>query len=273
MENTMKNIKIIWILMIGIVTIVTVSCNKLDPSLSSKTNIIVKSDITPLKSLTTDAGKMKSASLIASVATIDTFLFNIEKIEFDLDDDNTHIDDEEFHVNGPFLINLLSAEVGHGLTIAKADMPNGYYEEIELELERYTLDPKKNIYNHTVYITGQVNGKKLRMWYNNDFDFKIEFPDSAKHVALTGDEAVVYIDFHLNKMLETLNSLDFSNAKDGNGNGIIEIGPNDGDGNTALAHYVGKVILKSFCLDDDDDDDDCDDDCNDDCVDDCNDND
>ena len=56
-------------------------------------------------------------------------------------------------------------------------------------------------------------------------------------------------------MLETLNSIDFSGAKDGNGNGIIEIGPNDVDGNHAFAHYFIGAILESFDLDGDDNDD------------------
>ena len=144
----------------------------------------------------------------------------------------------------------------NGLVVATSDLPNGVYEEAEVELDRYTKDPANKMYNHTMLIEGQIDGKPMEMWYNGDYDIEIDFPDSEQSIALSGDDINVYIDFHINKMLETLNSIDFSGAKDGNGNGIIEIGPDNIDGNHDFAHYFIGAIFKSFDLDDDCDDDD-----------------
>ncbi len=273
----------------GIITIVSFSCKKDDPSQTSL-NIVVKSDLPKSVALgittipgTNGPGEIKGATSTASGYTLETFLINIEDIEFELDDDIDDIDynddyedddgdddgdddkgivdddndgdSDEFEIKGPILIDLLSTEAGHGLVIATSDLPSGVYEDVEVELDRYTKDPaNEKIYNHTMFINGQIDGKKMEMWYDGDYDIELDFPDSEQNISLSGDEINVYIDFHINKMLETLNSIDFSGAKDGNGNGTIEIGPNDVDGNHEFAHYFIGAIFKSFDLDDNDDD-------------------
>ena len=206
----MKNMKKLVIFIFGIAAIVALSCTKADPS-QTKFNIVVKSDfsksaslgITP-KSGTTGQDEIKSATLTASAFTLETFLINIEDIEFKLDDDlgNDDVikddcnddcnddcedgkgivdeddnDGDEFEIKGPILINLLSNEIGHGLVVATSELPNGVYEEVEIELDKYTKDPENKIYNHTILIEGQIDGKKLEIWYNGDYDFEIDFPD------------------------------------------------------------------------------------------------
>ena len=282
------------VLIFGIVTIVAFSCKKGNPS-QTNLNIVVKSDLSKSVALgstiitgTNGPGVIKGATLTASFITLETFLINIEDIEFEMDDDIDDIDDnddyedndgdddgdddkgiadddddgdsDEFEIKGPILIDLLSDEVGNGLVVATSDLPNGVYEEAEVELDRYKKDPANKMYNHTMLIEGQIDGKPMEMWYNGDYDIEIDFPDSGQSLALSGDDINVYIDFHINKMLETLNSIDFSGAKDGNNNGIIEIGSDNVDGNHDFAHYFIGAIFKSFDLDDDCDDDENDDD-------------
>lgn len=284
----MKKIKAIIVVLIGILTLTVYSCKKENPS-QTDLNIVVKSDFAKALLIGSgtnqninDPGEIKG-SASASAVTLETFLINIEDIEFKIDDDygdnmnndddyddcfddcdddkGTYDDDDddgqddEFEVKGPILVDLLSPEVSQGLTIATSNLPNGFYEEVEVELDKYTKDPAEKIYNHTVLIEGQINGNKMKMWFNDDYDFEIDFPDSEQNIALSGDDLNVYIDFHINKMLETLNSIDFSGAKDGNGNGIIEIGPNNIDGNHDFANYFIRAIFKSFNLDDIEDDD------------------
>jgi hypothetical protein len=155
---------------------------------------------------------------------------------------------------------MLSDELARGLTIATGKMPNGVYEEIEIELDRYKRDPGSKMYNRTVFIEGKINGNDMEMWYSSDYSFEIEFPETKQNIVLSGDDLKIFIDFRMDKMFETLNSIDFSGAKDGNGNGIIEIGPNNVDGNQYYARQFFRAIFKSFYLHDDDDDDDDDDD-------------
>lgn len=276
------------VLMLGIVAIVAFSCQKDDPT-QTNLNIVVKSDLSTSVALgsttitgTNGPGVIKGEAITASAVTLESFLINIEDIEFEMDDDIDDNDDyedsdgdddgdddddkgiadddddgdsDEFEIKGPILIDLLSDEVGQGIVIATSELPNGVYEEAEVELDKYKKDPANKMYNHTMLIEGQIDGKPMEMWYDGDYDIEIDFPDSEQNITLTGDEINVYIDFHINQMLETLNSIDFSGAKDGNGNGIIEIGPDNIDGNHDFAHYFIGAIFKSFDLDDDDDDD------------------
>jgi len=284
----MRNMKKMLVLMLGIVAIVAFSCQKDDPT-QTNLNIVVKSDLSTSVALgsttitgTNGPGVIKGEAITASAVTLESFLINIEDIEFEMDDDIDDNDDyedsdgdddgdddddkgiadddddgdsDEFEIKGPILIDLLSDEVGQGIVIATSELPNGVYEEAEVELDKYKKDPANKMYNHTMLIEGQIDGKPMEMWYDGDYDIEIDFPDSEQNITLTGDEINVYIDFHINQMLETLNSIDFSGAKDGNGNGIIEIGPDNIDGNHDFAHYFIGAIFKSFDLDDDDDDD------------------
>ena len=53
--------------------------------------------------------------------------------------------------------------------------------------------------------------------------------------------------FNLNQVLS---QVDLSNATDGDGDGLIEIGPNDTDGNQSLANAIKNKIKDSCELDD-----------------------
>ena len=56
-------------------------------------------------------------------------------------------------------------------------------------------------------------------------------------------------------MDEVLSNVDLTTAVDGNGNGIIEIGPDDTDGNNALAEQLNDEMDDATDMDDDQDDD------------------
>lgn len=264
---------------IALFAIAAFSCTKEDLSKTS-VNIIVKSDLSGLSSLkstavndATGADEFTASELTASVVTFGSFLINIDEIEFELEDDLDDYGDEfddngdefdddadEFKIKGPILVDLLSDEAGNGLVIAAGNLPNGNYEEIEVELDKYTGDPANKLYGHTLLIEGQIDGQEMKIWYDGDHDLEIDFPDASENFTLSGAEIDLYIDFQLNKMLDNLNTIDLSGLKDGNDNGIIEIGPDDTDGNNAYAHYFIEALLMSFELDDDDDDDDDDND-------------
>lgn len=265
------------------------SCKKNDSS-QSKVLILVKSSFAEASlaksELTGTSAISKSGTAGASAISVETFLINIKNIDIeldkeyddghdDMDDDNNNPDgdkddlydddkggddciddvDDNIEIAGPFLIDLLSPEAIDGFPIASMDLPNSAYDEIEFKLDRYRLDDPEVMHNRSIFIEGELDGKPMRMWYTGDYDFEIDFPESKDHLILTGDDLKIYLDFHINNMLTSLNKVDFSSAADRNGNGIIEIGSDDTDGNSGLAHHIIDAILESCDLDDQFDDD------------------
>jgi hypothetical protein len=205
---------------------------------------------------------VKSAGLkSASLVTVDTFLINIKEIEFGIDEEREGLDDcedstvSEFELDGPFLIDILSSEALTGMQLATADLPRAVYDEIEFKLDRYHQNSSSKLYNRTIFIAGTIDGKRMRMWYTGDYDFEVKYADTTNYLNLDGAALKVYLDFHLNNMLASLNSFDFSGAKDLNGNGIIEIGSDDTDGNRSIAHHLIVAVHKCCDLDDKNDDD------------------
>lgn len=274
--------KLMFIILVALIAGFTFSCKKNDSS-QSKVLILVKSSFAEASlaksELTGTSAISKSGTAAASAISVETFLINIKNIDIELDneydDGNDDMDDDkddlydddkggddciddvddDIEIAGPFLIDLLSPEAINGLPVASMDLPNAAYDEIEFKLDRYKLDDPEVMHNRSIFIEGELDGKPMRMWYNADYDFEIDFPESGDHLILTGDDLKMYIDFHINSMLASLNKVDFSSAADGNGNGIIEIGSDDTDGNSGLAHHIIEALLESCDLDDQFDDD------------------
>jgi hypothetical protein len=271
--------KLIVIIVVALMAGFTFSCKMDDPS-QSKVQIVVKSTFEKSSlsksELTETISVSKSGTNVASAISLDKFLINIKNIDIELDDecnddcnddcndpddedkggdDCDDILDDEIEIAGPFLIDLLSPKAADGLPVASMDLPNAAYDEIEFELDRYKSDNPKEVHDRSIYISGTLDGKPMEMWYTGDYDFKVEFPDTTDHLNLTGDDLKLYLDFHINNMLSSLNKADLSSATDGNKNGIIEIGSDDTDGNRGLAHHIIKAILESCDLDDQHDDD------------------
>jgi hypothetical protein len=287
--------KLITIIIAIVIVGFTFSCKKNDSSQSKVLILVKSSfdEASLAKSeLTGSSGISKSITYGASTISVDTFLVNIKNIDIELDDDchdDNCIDDceddscgddcdddncsddyndddkgdnnsgnkieDDIEFAGPFLIDLLSPKAIDGLPIASVDLPNAAYDEVDFELDRCKLNDPKVIYNRSIFIAGKIDGERMRMWYNGDYEFEIDFPETENHLTLTGDDLKMYLDFHINNMLASLNKVDFSSAADRNNNGIIEIGSDDTDGNSGLAHHIIEALLESCDLDDQFDDD------------------
>jgi hypothetical protein len=61
---------------------------------------------------------------------------------------------------------------------------------------------------------------------------------------------MAFIDISVDKIRTNLEAMNFGTAVYGNNNGIIEIGHNDPDGNSALAHSILNALTGCFDLDD-----------------------
>ncbi len=255
MLNNLKKIKLLPVLIFSMV-MALVSCEDADVPSGEKT---------PVKMVIRTNTMLPKAGMVESLQ-IDRFLINIDEIEFDLDDDyNGNFDDDDITIYGPFLVDLMNAQ--DGITIASDQIPNAVYDEIEVDVDVSRDSNEPMITNRSVYISGTMNQVPFTFWYDEDFDFEIELPESQE-MTFTGESVTVMIEMQLPALLQTLGS-SLAGAQDGNGDGTIEISPVDQDGNNDLPEDIMDDIEDALEVeydddDDDDDDDDYDDDDNDD---------
>jgi hypothetical protein len=230
----MKNKKIL----LGLLAVIfsTASCSN-DENSSNDANdnltIVAKA------SYSGNTGRMENA------VSITDFKINIKEIEFELDDDfyddedddygdGFYGDDDEFELSGPFELDLLSGQT----TITTINIPNGVYEEVEFEMARST-DPNSELFNKSVLIKGTIGSTPFVFWHNIDEDFEIDYEDAGQNLVIADNSATLVIEFDLDAVLA---NVDLSNAQDGNGDGLIEISPNDPDGNQSLANTIKDKI-------------------------------
>jgi hypothetical protein len=258
---------------VGFAVILLSSCQKVNDN--SNAQLIVKATTTSgLKSASTLTGTDVSLSSTGSDSVIlDTFLINIKDIEFELDESSSGTCDDcsddcgeecgedcsddcdstykDIKAEGPYLINVISPEVLDGLVIDNFSIPNAVYDEIEFDLAPYKLTDNSKMTGRSIYVAGTINGKRFELWTSKEKEIEIEFHDQSA-VNLTGETIKFYIDISVDKIKTNLEAMNLGTAVDGNNNGIIEIGYNDPDGNSALAHSILNAITGCFELDDED---------------------
>lgn len=185
---------------------------------------------------------------------LNTFKINLREIEFqlaegmdddsdgDLDDDGYYDSDEEFELYGPFELDLLNQNA----PITTVTVPNGTYEEVEFKLHKST-NSASTMFNKSIEITGTINGTPFVFWHTIDEDFEIDYEDTNQNLVINNNSFDLVFNFDLNQVLS---NVDLSTAVDGDGDGLIEIGPDDTDGNRALANQIANSIEDSCDLDD-----------------------
>jgi len=229
------------------------ACSKNDTGLTTNLTLVVKSSFrTPT---------LKSALLVnnpvADTMVINELLINVKEIEFNYDEKDTenevHGNDTTYKDNelqGPFLFNLVTNGSVEEQILGTFELPNAAFDKIEFKLDpSVSSDPKIN--GRSIYVSGTLNGTPFEFWHNTDDDVEIELPDSSGFI-LSGADMNMYIDFHIEKILQRLQSLNLENIQDGNGNGIFEIAPDDPDGNSHLANQFKEIIMESSDLDNND---------------------
>lgn len=195
------------------------------------------------------ANRTVNGAAINENVTLSSFKVNIKEIEFEYaenddndDDDNFYNGEDEFELNGPFELDLLN----QNSTVTTVSIPNGTYEEVEFELDKNT-NPSAAMYDKSVEMKGMINGTPFVFWHSIEESFEIDYEDNNQNLVVNNNSYDVVISFDLNQVLS---QVDLSTATDGDGDGIIEIGPNDTDGNQALANIIKNKIKDSCELDD-----------------------
>ena len=227
----MKNVKAL----IGIIIlfIIMTSCSS-DSTSTNKMRIIAKATYT-------NANKVATTGVVLT-----SFKINIKEIEFQVadesegenndgnDSDDNHDGmfngDDEAGLVGPWELDLLNQSA----PITTVTIANGTYEEVKFKLNK-SLVSTSDLFNKTMEIRGTINGTPFVFWHNFESEFEIDYHDAAQNLIVSNGSLDLVINIDLNQVLS---NVDLTSALDGNGNGIIEIGPDDTDGNNALAQQL-----------------------------------
>lgn len=250
----MKNVKAL----IGIIVlfIMVSSCSSDTTSGKNTMKIIAKA------TYSNTANKNSSGMTMNSGVVLTSFKVNIKKIEFKLaesdtiggggegdgennddhgngDDnhDGTYNGDDEAGLNGPWELDLLNQSA----PITTVTIANGTYEEVKFKLNK-SLVSTSDLFNKTIEVRGTINGVPFVFWHNFEQQFEVDYHDAGQNLVVSNSSFDLVLNIDLNQVMS---QVDLTSAVDGNGNGIIEIGPDDTDGNNALATQLNDHIGNS----------------------------
>jgi len=200
--------------------------------------------------LTTKTAPLKSASAVGIV--IKSFKINIEEIEIEFDDNDpmfaTDSVASDFELEGPFEIDLMKDGNALETTIVNnVELPIAAYDEIEFKFSE-SENSISAMYGKSIRIEGTINGTPFIFWTDKEIEYEIEFNELV--YLDEASRAVLTVSFDLASLFNpTAGGIDISSALNGNGNGIIEIYPEDPDGNSNLANLIWEkieVVIEAF---------------------------
>lgn len=129
-------------------------------------------------------------------------------------------------------------------TIGEGMTPEGNYSEVNFKLYKKTTgNTNEAMYQKSLLITGEINGKLAQIWTESEKDIKAVSKLSTGLEVETDSELVLI--FELEKLFS---GIDFKTAVDGNGDGRIEISPNSPDGNAPLFTKIENNLQSSVVL-------------------------
>lgn len=199
-------------------------------------------------------GSTPTGGRIAAAVGINKFLVNVEKLELKIDeaDERSATDSvySEPEFDGPFVLDLLADTLA--VDLAGADIPVGIYDEIEFDLAP-SGDASSGLDGKSVLIEGDIEGVPFVFWTDEREDFEINFNSNGGDLVVENTGFVVVIDFNLDALFGANGTVDLSKAKDGNGDGVIEIYPDDPDGNNVLAVKILSELEDAAELEEDED--------------------
>ena len=220
----MKNLKF---LLLFLLTLAIMSCSK-DNNSEGGINLKV-SAVNPNVSRSTISQKTMMAEVIFT-----DFRISIRDVVFKNDDDNnSSLDTDEIQFRGPYQIDLLNNSNALSQTIGNAFVPDGRYKELRFKFHKdEDLSSTDNLFDRSIYIEGTIDGVHFVFWHDTS-----ENLDVGRSTGIVVQDGVVNftVQFDISQFLSSLNQIDLSQATDDNDDGLIEISPNDQDGNQDIA--------------------------------------
>lgn len=232
----MKKLNLSKVLTVIAIAVFLWSCD--NNSLKNETAITFK-----VKDQATNLSSVKSS--IAADVVINSFKINIQEIEIEFDDNDPMFATDsivtDYELKGPFEIDFIKNGTALETTItSKMELPSAAYDEIEFEFKK-SENSISDMYRKSILIKGTIAGKPFIFWSDKEIDVEIEFEEIVK--LNEASRSILNVSFDLASLFNTATGgVDITSASDGNQNGIIEIYPEDPDGNDNFADLIWEKI-------------------------------
>lgn len=169
------------------------------------------------------------------------FKISIRDVVFKNDDNpNSSLDTDEIQFRGPYQLDLLDNGDALTKTIGDAFVPDGMYKELRFKFHKdEDLPATDDLFDRSIYIEGTINGTPFVFWHDTS-----ENLDVGRSTGVEVLDGIVNftVTFDISQFLNSLNQIDLSLATDDNQDGVIEIYPNDEDGNQDIAADLKENI-------------------------------
>ena len=228
----MKNFKFLFLILLNLVI---VSCSTESDSSSGGINLTFSA---VNSSVSKSATSQKT--MMAEVIFTD-FRISIRDVVFkNDDDDNSSLDTDEVQFRGPYQIDLLNNSNALSQTIGNVFVPDGRYKELRFKFHKdEDLPSTDNLFDRSIYIEGTIDGSPFVFWHDTS-----ENLDLGRSTGVLVQDGIVNftVQFNISQFLSSLNQIDLGQATDDNNDGLIEIFPNDTDGNQDIAADLKENI-------------------------------
>ncbi|MCK5401429.1 MAG: DUF4382 domain-containing protein [Flavobacteriaceae bacterium] len=228
----MKNLKFLFLFLLSFAII---SCSKDNNDGAGGIKLTV-SAVNSTASKTFTSQKTQVAEVIFT-----DFRISIRDVIFKNDDDpNSSLDTDEIQFRGPYQIDLLNNSNALSQTIGNAFVPDGRYKELRFKFHKdEDLPATDDLFDRSIYIEGTIDGVPFVFWHDTS-----ENLDLGRSTGVLVQDGIVNftVQFDISQFLSSLNQIDLSQATDNNGDGLIEIFPNDQDGNQDIADALKDNI-------------------------------
>lgn len=169
------------------------------------------------------------------------FKISIRDVVFKNDDDsNSNLDTDEIQFRGPYQVDLLDNNNAITQTIGEAFVPDGLYKELRFKFHKdQDLPATDKLFDRSIYIEGTVDGKPFVFWHDTSENLDL---GRSTGVRVQNGAVNFIIQFNISQFLSSLHQIDLSKAIDADEDGMIEIFPNDQDGNQNIAKELKENI-------------------------------
>lgn len=172
---------------------------------------------------------------------IENFVINIGEIELEFDDNDPMFETDsiasDFELEGPFEVDLMKGGNPLSTTIVQnLELPQAAYDEIEFKFTE-SENSISEMQGKSILVKGTMNGTPFVFWIDEEIEVEIEFENDV--YLDEAQIAVITVAIDVLALFDPLQGgIDISGATDENDNGIIEIYPEDPDGNEDLADML-----------------------------------
>ena len=169
------------------------------------------------------------------------FRISIRDVVFKNDHDGSNgFSTDEIHFRGPYQIDLLNGSDALSQTIGNVFVPDGLYKELRFKFHKdEDLPSTDNLFDRSIYIEGTIDAVPFVFWHDTSENLDV---GRSTGVLVEGNVVNLTVEFDISQFLNSLHQIDLSLATDNNKDGLIEIYPNDNDGNQDIADMLKDNI-------------------------------